>query len=110
MLDAGFDPAAMITMFEKLMERYKREPGRLEKLFITHPPTAERIENLKALLVETPRPEGLKLSTPEFEEIKIRVDELYPAPQPDENWGKPATEGDDAAEDEDSESEKEATS
>jgi predicted Zn-dependent protease len=110
MINAGFDPAAMVTMFEKLMERYKHEPGRLEKLFITHPPTVERINNLKAMLAETPRPEGLRLSSPEFEEIKIRIDELYPAPQPDEDWGKPATEGDESLEEEESESEKEAAS
>ena len=62
------------------------------------------------MLAETPRPEGLRLSSPEFEEIKIRIDELYPAPQPDEDWGKPATEGDESLEEEESESEKEAAS
>lgn len=85
MTAAGYDPEAMVTMFEKLLERYKREPGRLEKLFLTHPPTRERIDNLKALLAQTERPDGLKLSSQEFEEIKIRVDELYPAPQEDEH-------------------------
>jgi predicted Zn-dependent protease len=84
MIDSGYDPEAMVTMFEKLMERYKRDPGRLEKLFLTHPPTQERIDHLRALLAQTQRPEGLRVSSPEFEEIKIRVTELYPAPQPDE--------------------------
>jgi len=84
LIQSGYDPHGMITMFEKLKERYKREPNRLEKLFLTHPPTDERIQDLKALLAQTTLPQGLRLNTPEFEEIKNRVTELYPAPQPEE--------------------------
>jgi predicted Zn-dependent protease len=94
MVDAGYHPQAMITMFEKLLERYKHEPGRLEKLFLTHPPTEERIGNLKAMLVSTSLPEDLRTSSPEFDEIKIRISELYPTPQPDEDWQKEKDEED----------------
>jgi predicted Zn-dependent protease len=84
LVDSGYDPQAMVRMFEKLRERYQHEPGRLEKLFLTHPPTEERIENLKKLLAETALPAGLGLDSPEFREVKLRVTELYPTPQIDE--------------------------
>lgn len=83
MIDAGYDPRSMIAMFEKLQQRYKEEPGRLEKLFLTHPPTDERLRNLKAQLLATRPSEDLRLDTPEFQEIKARVTKLYPAPKPD---------------------------
>lgn len=83
MVDAGYDPRSMIAMFEKLQQRYKEEPGRLEKLFLTHPPTDERLANLKAQLMATRPPEDLRLDSAEFEEIKARVTARYPAPTPD---------------------------
>jgi predicted Zn-dependent protease len=89
MTASGFDPRAMVSMFEKLRERYQREPGRLEKLFLTHPPTDERIENLRALLAETALPARLALDSPEFEEVKLRVTELYPTPTIDWKEGDP---------------------
>ncbi|MBI1875049.1 MAG: M48 family metalloprotease, partial [Acidobacteria bacterium] len=82
MIDAGYDPRSMIAMFERLQQRYKTDPGSLEKLFITHPPTDERIANLKAQLLETRPSEDLLLTTPQFQEIKRRVTERYPAPPP----------------------------
>lgn len=82
MIDAGYDPRSMIAMFERMQQRYKTDPGSLEKLFLTHPPTEERMANLKALLIATRPSEELLLSTPEFQEIKRRVTERYPAPPP----------------------------
>lgn len=82
MIDAGYDPRAMIAMFERLQQRYKEEPGRLEKLFITHPPTDERLANLKQQLIATRPTEGTGSSSREFQVVKARVKELYPAPTP----------------------------
>lgn len=82
MIDAGYDPVYMIAMFEKLQQRYKEQPGLLEKLFLTHPPTDERIANLKAQLIATQPPEGLRVTSPEFQQAKLRVNERYPAPPP----------------------------
>jgi predicted Zn-dependent protease len=85
LMQLGYDPEAMVTMFQKLQERHKREPGRLEKLFLTHPPTNERIEDLKVLLAGVQKPDGLKLGSAEWDEVKSRVTQLYPAPQPEED-------------------------
>lgn len=90
LIDAGYDPRLMVTMFEKLRERYKEEPSRLEKLFLTHPPTDERIANLHALLAAASLHDGLRVDTEEFQEIKRRVMELYPPPKPEEEKSKKA--------------------
>lgn len=82
MIDAGYDPRYMISMFERLKERYKDDPGSLEKLFQTHPPTDERLANLKALLIAAKPSEDLRVTSPEFQEIKRRVTERYPTPPP----------------------------
>ncbi|MBI2187002.1 MAG: M48 family metalloprotease [Acidobacteria bacterium] len=82
MIDAGYDPVYMIAMFEKLQQRYKEQPGLLEKLFLTHPPTDERIANLKTQLIATRPPEGLRVTSPEFQETRLRVRDRYPAPPP----------------------------
>lgn len=88
MIAAGYDPASMIAMFEKLQARYKEEPDRLEKLFLTHPPTDERIANLKELMAATRLPPGLRRGTDEFGAIKFRVMERYPPPKPEQNKSK----------------------
>lgn len=88
MIDAGYDPRSMIAMFEKLQQRYKDDPGPLEKLFLTHPPTDERLVNLKAQLMATRPSEDLRLDSSGFQKIKARVTELYPAPKPDKEKGK----------------------
>ncbi|HHX41664.1 MAG TPA: M48 family metalloprotease [Armatimonadetes bacterium] len=44
MLRAGYDPIAMAAFLEKCAEREKQKPSRLEVYFMTHPPTADRLE------------------------------------------------------------------
>lgn len=45
--DAGYDPAAMITVFEKLRAAGERRPNL--PIFASHPPTEERLQRLQAL-------------------------------------------------------------
>ncbi len=45
---AGYDPAAMATMFEKLQAEGQRRPSGLEQFFSTHPLTQERINDARA--------------------------------------------------------------
>lgn len=43
--EVGYDPSAQTRFFERLMnEIEKDQPSRLETLFLTHPPTRQRIE------------------------------------------------------------------
>ena len=74
---AGYDPTAVITFFEKLQAQEKRKPGKLSKLFSTHPPTAERIEKaqkeIATILPDRPQP---VVSTSEFDAVRARLEAL----------------------------------
>ena len=74
---AGYDPTAVITFFEKLQAQEKRKPGKLSKLFSTHPPTAERIEKAEQEIatILPDRPQHV-VSTSEFDAVKARLEAL----------------------------------
>ncbi|MBM3499490.1 MAG: hypothetical protein FJX74_12560 [Armatimonadetes bacterium] len=45
----GYDPSAQASFFQRLMEEIEKDrPSRLETLFLTHPPTKDRIERQSA--------------------------------------------------------------
>jgi beta-barrel assembly-enhancing protease len=77
---AGYDPTASIDLFEALQSSEKRQPGRVARLFHTHPLTQDRIEktqkNIDALL---PSRSQYVLNTSEYEEIRARLQSLTPA-------------------------------
>jgi predicted Zn-dependent protease len=74
---AGYDPTAVITFFEKLQAQEKRKPGKLSKLFSTHPPTAERIEKAQQEIatILPDRPQHV-VSTSEFDAVRARLEAL----------------------------------
>jgi predicted Zn-dependent protease len=74
---AGYDPTAVITFFEKLQAQEKRKPGKLSKLFSTHPPTAERIEKAQQEIatILPDRPQHV-VSTSEFDVVKAKLQAL----------------------------------
>src|SRR5215813_13946015 len=41
----GYDPGAAVSFFEKLQAKESAKPGSVSKMFSTHPPTGDRIEN-----------------------------------------------------------------
>src|SRR5260221_14391081 len=45
MYKAGYDPNAFVTFFERIQADEKRRPGTIPKVFSTHPPTPDRIDN-----------------------------------------------------------------
>lgn len=45
---AGYDPRGMLEFFEKLKQEEKRQPGKLEILLRTHPPTSDRISKIES--------------------------------------------------------------
>lgn len=71
--DCGIDPEGMVTFFEKLLAMESREPGLLEKLFSTHPPTRERIDAGRGLIASLPPKRGLSSDSPRFHEIQKRL-------------------------------------
>ena len=47
MYNAGYDPNALATFFEKLMSSRQSEPGAVAQFFSTHPLTSDRIEDAR---------------------------------------------------------------
>ena len=70
---AGIDPEGTATFFEKLMAMQEKEPGRLEGLFSTHPPSRERVENVRAQIGDLPAKAGLTSDSRRFQVIKKRI-------------------------------------
>lgn len=73
---SGYDPTAMSSMFEKLASRNKKKPGSLSKLFMSHPPSAERHDTSLALVARFPEKEEYVISTSEFQRVKAHLMKL----------------------------------
>ena len=73
MYDAGIDPEGMATFFEKLLKLQKGKPSKLEQMFSTHPPTAERIAAVRSQIAKLPRKSNMKKDSQRFHQIKKRL-------------------------------------
>jgi predicted Zn-dependent protease len=92
MYKTGYDPAAFISYFEKVQAQEKKKPGKLSKIFSTHPPTADRIEkSQKNIATVLPDRDEYVLSTSEFDKIKAKLIALDNArkPAPGEDSRRP---------------------
>src|SRR6202171_4903980 len=74
MYKAGYDPNSYVTFFERIQADEKRRPGTIPKVFSTHPPTPERIENSQKEIARIlpARPEYI-VTTSEFDSVKGRL-------------------------------------
>jgi hypothetical protein len=70
---SGYDPTAMSTMFEKLQSMNKKKPGKLAKLFASHPQPVDRRDASLSLVSRFPEREEYVMSTSEFQRIKGRL-------------------------------------
>ncbi|HST23532.1 MAG TPA: M48 family metallopeptidase [Blastocatellia bacterium] len=70
---SGYDPTAMLSFFEKLKSKEKKDPSALAKIFSTHPATGDRIEKARDLLVRFPERDEYTISTSEFNLVKQRL-------------------------------------
>ena len=70
---SGYDPTAMSTMFEKLAAMNKKKPGSLEKIFATHPQSADRRDSSLALVARFPEKDEYVISTSEFQRVKAHL-------------------------------------
>src|ERR1700719_1078112 len=91
MYKAGYDPNAYVTFFERIQADEKRRPGTTPKVFSTHPPTPERIENTQKEIARIlpNRPEYI-VTTSEFDSVKGRLRNIMFARKVQDNTpGKP---------------------
>ena len=91
MYKAGYDPNSYITFFERIRADEKRRPGTVPKVFSTHPPTPERIENAQKEIARLlpNRPEYI-VTTSEFDTVKARLRNIMFARKVQDNAaGKP---------------------
>ena len=91
MYKSGYDPNAYVTFFERIQADEKRRPGTIPKVFSTHPPTPERIENAQKEIARIlpNRPEYI-VTTSEFDSVKERLRNITFARKAQDNGpGKP---------------------
>jgi predicted Zn-dependent protease len=71
---AGYDPTAYVDFFEKLQTAEKRKPGTMAKVFASHPPTGDRIENTQENIQQilSAKPEYV-VTTSEFNDVRERL-------------------------------------
>src|SRR5256886_16740373 len=91
MYKAGYDPNAYITFFERVQADEKRRPGTIPKVFSTHPPTPERIQNAQQEIATIlPAREEYIVSTSEFDSVKARLRNImFSRKAKDNEPGKP---------------------
>jgi predicted Zn-dependent protease len=63
-----------VTFFERIQADEKRRPGTIPKVFSTHPPTPERIENTQKEIARIlPARQEYIVTTSEFDTVKARL-------------------------------------
>jgi predicted Zn-dependent protease len=72
---AGWDPRGMVELFEVLRQEQRRDPGRVEMFFSTHPSPADRINRLQT---EVARIRGGTRDSQQFQAIKGRLLRMSP--------------------------------
>jgi predicted Zn-dependent protease len=74
MYKAGYDPNAYVTFFERIQADERRQPGTIPKIFSTHPPTPERIQNAQKEIGRIlPARDEYIVTTSEFDQVKLRL-------------------------------------
>lgn len=74
LVGAGYDPTASIDMFERIASTERATPGRVARLFLTHPPTKDRITKTQAEIRKLgPEAGDYILNTSEFEVVRKRL-------------------------------------
>jgi len=71
---AGYDPQAFISFFERIQALEKQKPGVMAKMFSDHPQTADRLRKTQSEIVKIlPPREAYVISTSDFDNTKSRL-------------------------------------
>jgi predicted Zn-dependent protease len=71
--NAGYDPNAFVSFFEKMQQDEKSKPGRLAGWFRTHPSTDDRIVASLDEQRYLPEKDNYIINTSEFDRVKARL-------------------------------------
>lgn len=71
--EAGYNPAGMAAMFEKLLAERQRRPGAVAQFFSTHPLTEDRIRDVRRYANQFPDRRGLITTDGEFTRMQQRA-------------------------------------
>ena len=88
--EAGYDPNGAINIFERLEALSRRQPGKVSKLFSTHPMDADRIQRAQREIQQIlpPRSEYV-VSTSEYHEVRARLLRQESRRKPEEPDNRP---------------------
>ncbi|MDI6735092.1 MAG: M48 family metallopeptidase [bacterium] len=75
-VQAGYDPKGMLEFFDKLKQKEKKEPGKLEVLLRTHPSTSERIGKIESQITVIEKQDLIR-NEAEFKAMIKRLEERY---------------------------------
>jgi beta-barrel assembly-enhancing protease len=70
---SGYDPAGMVSMFEKLSAKESKKPGTMAKIFSDHPATGDRAETVRRHISQFPQRDEYVVSTSDFNLVKARL-------------------------------------
>ncbi len=74
MYKAGYDPNSYVTFFERIQADERRRPGTIPKVFSSHPPTPDRIQNTQKEIARIlPARDTYIVTTSEFDQVKARL-------------------------------------
>jgi len=72
--EAGYDPNASIDMFERIQSMEKKTPGAVSRLFMSHPPTSDRIVKTQIAIKKLKgERDDFIVNTSEFEAVRTRL-------------------------------------
>jgi predicted Zn-dependent protease len=72
--EAGYDPNASVDMFERIASTERKTPGAVSKLFLSHPPTRDRITKTQAAIGKLKgEASSYVLNSSEFEVVRNRL-------------------------------------
>jgi beta-barrel assembly-enhancing protease len=82
--NAGYDPNAFVSFFEKMQEDEKSKPGRLTGWFRTHPSTTDRIVAALDEQRYLPEKDNYLVNSSEFDRVRARLQSIDNAQKSEE--------------------------
>ncbi len=82
--NAGYDPNAFVSFFEKMQEDEKSKPGRLAGWFRTHPSTTDRIVAALDEQRYLPEKDNYLVNSSEFDRVRARLQSIDNAQKSEE--------------------------